>query len=89
MTKVYLTFGQIHVHRVNGKTFDCDCVAVIDCDSHEHGREIAFNLFSDKWFTTYLKENFDMDDMKYYPRGLINVSQTSVQHANTLSNMEE
>lgn len=28
--KTYVTFGQAHVHRINGKTFDADCVACIE-----------------------------------------------------------
>ena len=67
--KIYITFGQVHVHRVNNKTFDRDCVAVIECNSHEHGRELAFEFFDDKFFTSY--EDVEDAELHYYPRGLI------------------
>ncbi len=28
--KTIVTFGQGHTHRVNGKTLDCNCVALIE-----------------------------------------------------------
>ena len=37
-----VTFGQSHVHRINSKTFDRDCVGVIQCDNEEDGRKILF-----------------------------------------------
>ncbi len=67
--KIYITFGQIHIHKINHKTFDKDSVAVLDCKDHAQGREIAFNLFGDKFFTTYTDE----PDIKYFPRGIIEV----------------
>lgn len=67
--KFYVTFGQIHVHSVNGKTFDKDCVAVIEAENHSTAREKAFAAFDGKFFTTYDKE----PEMKYFPRGLMNL----------------
>ena len=72
--KTYVTFGQIHVHSVNGKTFDKDCVAVIEASTEARGREMAFEFFNNKFFTTYPKDSFDMDNMKYFPRGFIKVN---------------
>lgn len=68
MTRTYVTFGQVHTHRVNGKTFDCDCVAAID-DPGDRSR--IFETFGDKFFTTY--DDFSKVDMKYFPRGVIEV----------------
>lgn len=68
----YVTFGQDHTHRVNGKTFDCDCVAVIECSDARSGRERAFEYFGRKFFTTYFDDEFH-GEMDYYPRGFINV----------------
>ncbi len=51
--KIYITFGQVHVHRVNGKKFDKDSVAVIDCECHRDGRVKAFEYFGGKFFTSY------------------------------------
>lgn len=70
MSKIYITFGQIHVHSINGETFDNNCVAVIKCKDREKGRELAFEYFGDKWAF----DSFDkVPDMKFYPRGLIDI----------------
>lgn len=71
--KTFITFGQVHTHRVNGKALDCDCVAVIESSDAQTGRATAFELFGDKFFTTYTEENFDHESMKYFPRGFIEV----------------
>jgi len=72
--KTYVTFGQIHVHSVNGKTFDKDCVAVINASSELRGRERAFEIFGKKFFTTYPERLWDEEEqLKYFPRGYIEV----------------
>ena len=71
MNEMYITFGQNHVHRVNGKTFDCDCVAVIKCKDRKEGRELAFEYFDDKWCFEYFEK---IPDMSFFPRGLIKVN---------------
>ena len=71
---MYITFGQDHVHSMNGKTFDKDCVVVIECEDYAHGRQKAFDFFSDKWHNCYLPNEVDLPNlMQYFPRGLINV----------------
>lgn len=65
--KVFITFGQAHVHRVNGKTFDCDSVAILEGDDYAAARAKTFALFADKWH--HCTE--DLPEMSYYPRGLI------------------
>ena len=66
--KTYVTFGQGHTHRINGKTFDTDCVALLD-----GGRDAVFETFGRKWCFEYSEEHFDKIDMKYFPRGVIEV----------------
>jgi len=75
MGKTYVTFGQGHTHRVNNKTFDCDCVAVIEASSSIEGREKAFEYFNGKFCFEYFDDAFDFDMLKYFPRGLIAVKQ--------------
>ena len=70
--KIYITFGQVHVHSVNGKTFDKDCVAVIDAESKLEGRKIARELFDNKYFTSYTE--FGDDKLEYFPRGFLGVN---------------
>ena len=71
--KTYVTFGSNHTHRINGKTIDCNCVAVIESTDAEAGRARAFELFGRKWSMEYPEQFFNMDSMKYYPRGFIEV----------------
>ena len=68
--KIYITFGQVHAHSVNGRTFDKDCVAVIKCSDHNYGRALAFKYFGDRFCTSY----DTLPNMSYYPRGLIAVN---------------
>lgn len=64
MTKTYITFGQAHVHSINGKTFDKDCVAEVDLPEEE-----ARAIFMPKFCFSYT--NLDDVKLEYYPRGLI------------------
>lgn len=68
--KWFITFGQVHVHSVNGQTFDKDCVAVINGDTVEECDNMAFELFDGKFHGHSAR----MPDMSYYPRGLIEVN---------------
>ena len=72
--KTYVTFGFDHTHAVNGKTFDKDCVAVIESESAEAGREKAFEYFGAKFCFEYPEDRFDMASMHWYPRGFIDVN---------------
>lgn len=72
--KTFITFGQAHTHHVNGRTFDCNCVAVIHHTEPEEGREIAFEVFGRKFCFEYPESIFDFDSMKFFPRGLINLN---------------
>ncbi len=74
MAKLYITFGQVHVHRVNGKTFDCDCVAIITANTIEQANKWAFEWFNGKFHQHVDAETWDENDMHYFPRGYINVN---------------
>ena len=67
--KYYVTFGQVHVHSVAGKTFDKDCVAIIRGEDKEKAREKAFEIFGDKFCFLYSKA----PDMTYFPRGFLRI----------------
>ena len=72
--KTYITFGQDHIHQFNGKIFNKDCVAVINHEKPEEGRELAFKYFGPKFCFEYPEKHFKMDSMHYYPRGFIEVN---------------
>lgn len=71
--KIYISFGQIHVHSINGKTFDKNCLAAIECQSRKDGLDKAFEYFRDK-FSNYYSEEEAKSSLEYYPRGIINVN---------------
>ena len=76
MKKTYITFGQDHTHRLSDVTIDCDSVVCIHHPYDKSGREIAFRLFDRKFCFEYTEEHFDPDNhdnMKYFPRGIIEV----------------
>lgn len=71
--KTYVTFGSAHKHKINGKFFDWNCVAVIKCKDAEHGRQLAFEYFGVKFCLEYHEDDFNAN-MKYFKRGFINVN---------------
>lgn len=50
MKTSYFTFGQSHVHRINGITWDKDCICEITADDP---REEMFKVFGSKWAMQY------------------------------------
>lgn len=67
--KTYVTFGQRHTHRINGKTFDCDCIAIVNGD-----RDKVLEIFGPNFCFEYSEENWDSSLIKYFPRGYIEVN---------------
>lgn len=69
----YITFGQTHVHRVNGKTFDKDCVAVMEDVGLDSFTAIS-EVFGQKWSREFGELEWDeKTQLLYYPRGYIHV----------------
>lgn len=73
MPKHFVTFGQDHTHRINGITFDADCVAEFEAPNTSAGRLKAFELFDRKFCFEYHEDEFDYSSMRFYPRGFIQV----------------
>ena len=70
--KLYISFGQGHVHTINGLTFDKDCIAVIEGEDYQECRSKAFKYFGGKFCLSYSEEDL-LGKMHYFPRGFINV----------------
>lgn len=68
---VYITFGQQHLHRINGKIFDKDCVALIKAEDHGKAREIAFDHFGSIFCTSQVGDDWWEENSHYFPRGII------------------
>lgn len=69
--KTFVTFGQTHIHKVNGKVFDKDCVAVINHSPNLDGNQVAFEYFGSRFSNAYPEKFFRYDSVKLYPRGII------------------
>jgi hypothetical protein len=72
LNKYYITFGQVHVHSVNGKTFDKDCLAEIEAETHEKAHQEAMEIFKGIFHNCHTEDELPRV-IKYYPRGIIKV----------------
>lgn len=72
MNKYYVSFGQVHVHSVNGKTFDKDCLAEMQAYSYGEAREKAFEIFKGIFHNVYEEKDLE-GTIQYFPRGIIKV----------------
>jgi hypothetical protein len=73
MPKHFVTFGQIHIHRINNKVIDRDSVAVFNADSPQEGRDKAFEFFGNKFFTDYHDKEWTGEDLHFFPRGYVEI----------------
>jgi len=62
----YVTFGQDHVHEINGVIFDKTCVAKVKGD-----REDVFKIFGPEFCMEYDRPEFIR--LQFFPRGIIEV----------------
>ena len=70
MAKFYITFGQVHVHSVNGKTFDKDSLCEIEATSKREAHELAMDVFGGVFHQCKNEEELE-SLLPYYPRGVI------------------
>lgn len=71
--KAYITFSKSHIHKINGKVFDKDCVAVIECDESRIKDKI-FEYFDQRYSRVYSEEERDLIMISFYPRGFIKIN---------------
>lgn len=74
MHKTYVTFGFDHIHRVNGKVYDKDCVAVIQAKDSQEGRALAFEYFDGKFCYEYPERFWSEEKLSFFTRGYIFVN---------------
>ena len=65
--EIYITFGQKHMHSINGTTLDEDCVVEFNVNSLKAGHEKAMEIFNGKFSMC----NERKPNMRLYPRGII------------------
>ena len=68
MKKFYFTFGQIHAHSVDDRTFDKNSVVEIEAINNEVARKIMFDTFGQTWSMDYGETP---PDMSFFSRGII------------------
>lgn len=78
--KLFITFGQVHVHSINGLTLDKDCIAEFefgDIDKAKARNEVM-KLIGPMWHNAYDETEFDQKCYKglmdYFPRGVVKVT---------------
>lgn len=67
----YVLFRQAHYHRVNGKTFDSDCVAEIVHKPRESGVQLANHYFGNDYLRVINEADSHLISMSHYSRGVI------------------
>lgn len=69
--KFYISFGQNHTHRINGHTYDCDSLMLVEALSEVEARLHVINLIGRKWAFMYPEGDLT-ETLPYFPRGVIN-----------------
>jgi len=69
--KFFITLGQGHIHRVNGKIYDKDCLVVVYAEDEGSARQRVFEVFGDKWAFSYAEHQVDSRMRGFFPRGEI------------------
>jgi len=70
MEKFYITFGQVHVHSVHGKTFDKDCLCEIEAETRGEAHSKAMEVFNGVFHNTLDKVDMEKN-LDFFPRGII------------------
>ena len=78
MTKIYVSFGQIHSCVTTKKsggyvTLDRNCIAVLKCETYEKGREIIVKITNNMFHNCWSEKEWKEEWLKYFPRGLIEI----------------
>lgn len=67
---ILISFGQAHVHKVNGKILHSNVLARV------RDRDHAFELFGPVWSFSYTDEEMWKDKIeKYFPEGIIDLTE--------------
>lgn len=66
----YLTFSRRQVHEFDDKRFDHACVGMVEDDTYIEARRRVLEVFGNDWDQL----SKDMPNLRYYPRGLIEVT---------------
>lgn len=65
----YFSFGQSHVHRIDGITLDADVILKVVGDPDD-ARQRVFDAIGAKWSMQYDDDSLKLE---YFPRGVVEV----------------
>jgi hypothetical protein len=74
MPKYYFTFGQAHVHTVQGNVFDKDSIAEIEAPDYGAARDIMFSHCGTVWAFQYPESALTERMLSFYPRGIFPIT---------------
>lgn len=80
--KHYVTFGQDHIHLINGQRFDKDTVATFEAEDPGAGRKKAFDLFGPKFCLEYHGSEWNKSSIHYFPKGYVEVKEQDPEDEN-------
>jgi hypothetical protein len=69
--KIYITFGQDHIHKIGSTIFDKDTVACFEAPDSEIGRKHAISLFGRQWCWLYTDADWSNEKLEFFPSGII------------------
>lgn len=70
MPRFFVSFGQVHTHRINGKTFDCDVLMELVEPDYNTAYERAHELTGGIFGTVYTEEQAQKPGfMELFPNG--------------------
>jgi len=70
---VYITLGFSHVHAINRKTLDKDCVILAESPPGYTPQQVARALFGNLYSMAYAEHEWDSRFNAHYPKGFVRV----------------
>jgi hypothetical protein len=69
--RFYISFGQVHAHSIDGKTYDKDSLMLIEAPGELVARVGVNQITGGKWCGIYSETQLP-EMLHYFPRGVIN-----------------
>lgn len=69
--KFFISFGQVHAHVIEGRTYDKDSLMLVEAPGKIVARIGVTQITGGKWSSLYQEEELG-DVLHHFPRGVIN-----------------
>lgn len=70
MNTYYITFGQVHAHKIMGVGLDKDTVLRVKAKNWTQAHGLAFALFGRRFGTVYDENDLNLG---YFPKGIVDL----------------